>query len=153
VILPGALQDLLEGRIDSTAAQMQHLGFTDDIEGTLAQVSVNELMSWRSNEYFFWPAFWQPGKNSIQPASVGPYGARGKRLWYELITLSHLDNPGNDLLSGPPDRHSHGHHGKTARANFPSGLWRGSDLLFDRRTRPNCSAGSRLTQHSARACD
>ena len=33
------------------AAQMQRLGFTDDIEGTLAQVSDGELMSWRSNEY------------------------------------------------------------------------------------------------------
>ena len=52
VKLPSALQDLLEGKIDSAAAQMQRLGFTDDIEGTLAQVSDSELMGWRSNEYF-----------------------------------------------------------------------------------------------------
>jgi hypothetical protein len=67
VILPGALQDLIEGRIDSTAAQMQHLGFTDDIEGTLAQVSVNELMSWRSNEYFVFARVLAAGEN-LNPA-------------------------------------------------------------------------------------
>lgn len=52
VALPAALQDLLEGKIASAVARMQNLGFTDDVDGALTQVSDSELMSWRANEYF-----------------------------------------------------------------------------------------------------
>ncbi len=52
VTLPGALQDLLEGKIVSAADRMERLGFTEDVDDALAQVSDSELMSWRANEYF-----------------------------------------------------------------------------------------------------
>ena len=52
VKLPSALQDLLEGKIESAAARLRLLGFTDNAEDALVQVSDSELMGWRSNEYF-----------------------------------------------------------------------------------------------------
>ena len=52
VTLPGALQDLLEGKIVSAADRMMRLGFTENVDDALAQVSDSELMSWRANEYF-----------------------------------------------------------------------------------------------------
>jgi LuxR family maltose regulon positive regulatory protein len=52
VILPGALQDLLEGKNDSALKRVEKLGFTDDVEITLANISDTELMGWRVNEFF-----------------------------------------------------------------------------------------------------
>ncbi len=52
VFLPAALQDLLEGNIPSSADRLKQLGFSDDVEAALANVSDSELMSWRANEYF-----------------------------------------------------------------------------------------------------
>jgi LuxR family maltose regulon positive regulatory protein len=52
VMLPGALQDLLEGNIASATTRLQALGFTDDVDAALARVSDSELMGWRANEYF-----------------------------------------------------------------------------------------------------
>jgi LuxR family maltose regulon positive regulatory protein len=50
--LPGALQDLLEGKITSATTRLENLGFSDQVDEALAQVSDSELMGWRSNEYF-----------------------------------------------------------------------------------------------------
>ncbi len=52
VRLPGALQDLLEGKIASATTRLERLGFSDQVDEALAQVSDSELMGWRSNEYF-----------------------------------------------------------------------------------------------------
>lgn len=52
VVLPGALQDLLEGKIDSAVKRVKKLGFTDDVDVTLANISDAELMGWRVNEFF-----------------------------------------------------------------------------------------------------
>ena len=52
VRLPGVLQDLLEGKIASATTRLERLGFSDQVDEALAQVSDSELMGWRSNEYF-----------------------------------------------------------------------------------------------------
>ncbi|MAT44385.1 MAG: hypothetical protein CL609_18790 [Anaerolineaceae bacterium] len=52
VILPAILQDLFEEKIDSAVKRLEHLGFSDDVNGTLANISDIELMSWRVNEFF-----------------------------------------------------------------------------------------------------
>ena len=52
VILPGALQDLLEGKNDFAVKRIEKLGFTDDVDITLANISDTELMGWRVNEFF-----------------------------------------------------------------------------------------------------
>ncbi len=54
VILPGALQDLLEGKVDSAVKRMAQLGFSDDVDGVLANKSDTDLMSWKINEYFIY---------------------------------------------------------------------------------------------------
>lgn len=54
VILPGALQDLLEGKIDSAGKRMQQLGFTGDIDEILTDKSDTDLMGWRINEYYIY---------------------------------------------------------------------------------------------------
>jgi len=54
VILPGALQDLLEGKIDSAVKRMEQLGFSDDIDAVLLNKSDTDLMSWKINEYFIY---------------------------------------------------------------------------------------------------
>ncbi len=54
VILPGALQDLLEGKIESAVKRMEQLGFSDDADGVLANKSDTDLMSWKVNEYFIY---------------------------------------------------------------------------------------------------
>ncbi len=51
VILTGALQDLLERKTTSAVSRMERLGFSDDVDSTLANVSDSELIGWRSNEY------------------------------------------------------------------------------------------------------
>lgn len=50
-ILTGALQDLLEGKTASAVARMERLGFSDDVDSALENVSDSELIGWRSNEY------------------------------------------------------------------------------------------------------
>ena len=54
IILPGALQDLLEGKVDSAVNRMTQLGFSDDVDSVLANKSDIDLMSWKINEYFIY---------------------------------------------------------------------------------------------------
>ena len=50
-VLTGANQDLLEKKIDSAVENMARLGFSDDVDSALANVTGSELIGWRSNEY------------------------------------------------------------------------------------------------------
>lgn len=49
--ITGALQDLLEGNLQSAVHQMELLGFTEDAGAALEMVSDSELIGWRSNEF------------------------------------------------------------------------------------------------------